>query len=144
MRLTKQTDFALRALIYLAKIPAGERAFAQDIAKSYEIPLNHLTKIINKLGRLGYVNTYRGRNGGIELGKAKEDIFVRQIIVDFEPFLNPADCDNCLLSEYCVLKDCLTRASEAFLQSLGDTSLAEISISSIHKNKKTPSAKHEN
>lgn len=133
MRLTKQTDFALRALIYLAKKPAGKRVFAQDIAKNYGVPLNHLTKIINKLSRLGYVKTYRGRNGGIELGKAREEIFIRQIIVDFEPFLNPADCDSCLLSEHCALKDCLNQASEAFLQVLGDKNLADIAISSTRK-----------
>lgn len=126
MRLTKQTDFALRTLMYLAKQSEGERVFAQEIAAAYEMPHNHLTKIINKLGRLGYINTYRGRSGGIELAKPQQDISIRQVIEDFEPSLNPADCGNCLLSLNCELKYHLSDASEAFLQSLGDKSLADM------------------
>lgn len=126
MKLTKQTDFALRALMYLAQQQEKQRVFAQEIADVYEIPLNHLTKIIHKLGKLGYINTYRGRNGGIELGKAKEQIFIHQVIVDFEPSLNPADCENCLLITHCKLKNHLEIASEAFLTSLGEKSLADM------------------
>lgn len=127
MRLTKQTDFALRTLMYLTKQPEGVRVLAQEIAAAYEMPLNHLTKIINKLSRLGYIKTYRGRNGGIELGKAKEQIFIRQIVVDFEPSLNPADCGNCLLSDNCKLERILSEASKAFLESIGNKSLLDIS-----------------
>lgn len=126
MRLTKQTDFALRTLMYLAKQQQQRRVFAQEIAEAYEIPLNHLTKIIHKLGQLGYINTYRGRNGGIELGKKQKNISIRQVIVDFEPTLSAADCDNCVLNAGCQLKICLTDASEAFLDALGDNSLADI------------------
>lgn len=126
MRLTKQTDFALRTLMYLTKQPEGVRVLAQEIAAAYEMPLNHLTKIINKLSRLGYIKTYRGRNGGIELGRAKEQILIRQIIVDFEPSLNPADCENCLLSKNCKLEHILSEASEAFLESIGNKSLLDI------------------
>lgn len=126
MKLTKQTDFALRTLMYLSKQRGGRRVFAQEIADAYEMPLNHLTKIIHKLGQLGYINTYRGRNGGIELGKAQEQILIRQVIIDFEPTLNPADCGNCVLTTNCELQHHLADASEAFLQSLGDKSLADM------------------
>lgn len=126
MRLTKQTDFALRTLMYLGKQHEEKRVFAQEIAETYGMPLNHLTKIIHKLGQLGYINTYRGRNGGIELGKAQEQILIRQVIVDFEPTLNPADCGNCVLTTNCELQHHLADASEAFLNALGDKSLADI------------------
>lgn len=127
MRLTKQTDFALRTLMYLANEKRERRIFAQEIADIYEMPLNHLTKIIHKLGKLGYINTYRGRNGGIELAKPQEQIFIRQVIVDFEPTLNSADCGHCVLTENCELKYYLADASEAFLDSLGNKSLADMS-----------------
>lgn len=126
MRLNKQTDYALRALMYLAKQEQGKRIYAQEIAKNYDMPINHLTKIIHKLGQLSYIHTYRGRNGGIELGKAKEEILIRQVIVDFEPSLHPADCDNCLLNDDCGLRQHLTIASEAFLKSLDQKSLADM------------------
>ncbi|PID65258.1 MAG: transcriptional repressor NsrR [Gammaproteobacteria bacterium] len=126
MRLTKQTDFALRTLMYLAKQAQGRRVFAQEIAEAYDMPINHLTKIVHKLSLLGYINTYRGRNGGIELAKASADISVRQVIEDFEPSLNPADCQSCKIKGQCDLQDHLAVASEAFLQSLGETRLADM------------------
>lgn len=127
MKLTKQTDFALRTLLYLAKLEVGERVFAQDIAEAYDIPVNHLTKIVNKLSNIGYINTFRGRNGGIELGKAKEAILIREVIVDFEPSLTPADCVNCHLQGTCGLEVHLAIASKAFFDSLGNKSLADVS-----------------
>ncbi len=127
MKLTKQTDFALRTLLYLAKQEKGKRIFAQEIADAYDIPINHLTKIVNKLSVLGYIRTYRGRNGGIELGKAQQEIIIRDVIIDFEPSLNPADCGNCRLNTDCKLQPLLSTASDAFLQSLAQTNLADIS-----------------
>ncbi len=132
MKLTKQTDFALRTLLYLAKLKqtadgGNQRVFAGEIAEAYDIPLNHLTKIVNKLSNLGYIKTYRGRNGGIELGKPQDEILIRDVIVDFEPSLNPADCENCMLRGQCLLEEHLAVASRAFLDSLGEKSLADMS-----------------
>ncbi len=126
MKMTKQTDFALRTLIYLANQETGKRVFATEIAKDYDIPLNHLTKIVHKLSLLGYINTYRGRNGGIELGKEKTEILIRDVIVDFEPSLIPADCDNCTLNGNCKLRYHLDMASKAFLDSLGKVNLQDV------------------
>ncbi len=126
MKLTKHTDFALRTLMYLAQNGGEGRLFAQQIAVACDMPLNHLTKIINKLSRLGYINTYRGRNGGIELGKAPAAISIRQVIEDFEPSLNPADCGNCVINSHCQLKQHLSIANEAFLASLGEKTLADM------------------
>ncbi len=127
MKLTKKTDFVLRTLIYLAKQPKGKRIFLQEIAQAYDIPINHLTKIVNQLGQLGYIKTYRGKNGGIELGKSKEDIVIKQVIIDFEPTLAPADCENCLLaSNECKLQGLLAEASTAFLNTLGDKKLSDL------------------
>ncbi len=126
MKLTKQTDFALRTLLYLANKNDGGRVYAQEIADAYDMPINHLTKIVNKLSVLGYIRTYRGRNGGIELGKQLEEIRIRDVIVDFEPSLSPADCTNCLLQGDCKLQQHLKTASDAFLDALGEKSLADI------------------
>ncbi len=126
MKLTKQTDFALRTLLYLAKQDNGKRVYAQEIADAYDMPINHLTKIVNKLSVLGYIRTYRGRSGGIELGRALAEIRIRDVIVDFEPSLSPADCKNCLLHGDCKLQHHLKTASDAFLDALGEKTLADI------------------
>lgn len=126
MKLTKQTDFALRTLMYIAENGEGRRVFAQEIADAYGMPLNHLTKIVHKLSQLGYINTYRGRNGGIELGKKTQKISIRAVIEDFEPNLSPADCENCVINKNCELQLHLAVASEAFLSSLGEKTLADM------------------
>ncbi len=126
MKLTKQTDFALRTLLYLSNQNIGTRVFAQEIADAYGMPVNHLTKIVHKLATLGYLRTYRGRNGGIELGKKETEIFIQDVIIDFEPSLEPADCANCQLNINCKLQTQLDIASQAFLNALNGVTLADI------------------
>ncbi len=89
MRLTNYSDYALRSLIYLAVKPHPQMlANISDIADSYHISKSHLTKIIHQLGQLGYIESVRGKNGGIRLARAPKDInlgvLIRQIEPDFE------------------------------------------------------------
>ncbi len=127
MKLTKRTDFVLRTLIYLAKQPEGTRTFLQEIADNYDIPVNHLTKIVHQLGQLGYINTYRGRGGGMEIGKPLDQIMVKDVILHFEPNTELVDCSTCLLRKRsCKLEHHLHIAYEAFLSSLDGVSLADI------------------
>src|SRR6201986_4502700 len=66
MRLTDYTDYSLRVLLYLAVRPEG-LATIQDISDSYGISKNHLMKVVQRLAELGWVETVRGRNGGLRL-----------------------------------------------------------------------------
>ena len=127
MKLNKRTDFVLRTLIYLARQPEGERVFVQDISEAYNIPNNHLTKIVNQLGQMHYIKTYRGRGGGIELAKPKEEIMLKQVIIDFEPEQEIIDCRECALRKHnCKLEYHLKMASKAFLNSMANISLADL------------------
>ena len=66
MRLTNYSDYALRVLMYLAVMPTSETlATISDIADSYQISKSHLTKIVHQLAQLGYIDSVRGKNGGI-------------------------------------------------------------------------------
>lgn len=124
MKLNKQTDIALRTLLYLATNGTSRRIFAQEIAEAHDIPLNHLSKVVHKLSLLGYINTFRGRNGGIELGKAKESIFVRDVVEDFEPSFNPEE--RMIMDKECALSLHLADASDAFLATLGQKHLGDL------------------
>ena len=86
MRLTQYSDFALRVLIYLATIPNDDELVRiDDIAKSYGISKNHLTKVIHQLSKLKVIDSARGKNGGIRLAMHPKTINVGSIIRQTEP-----------------------------------------------------------
>jgi Rrf2 family nitric oxide-sensitive transcriptional repressor len=93
MRLTNYSDYALRSLIYLAVRPDPSLlANISDIADSYGISKSHLTKIIHQLGRLGYIESVRGKNGGIRLARAPRDINLGVLIKQIEPDFDLVEC----------------------------------------------------
>ena len=93
MRLTNYSDYALRSLIYLATKPDPYLlANISDIADSYHISKSHLTKIIHQLGQLGYIDSVRGKNGGIRLALAPKDINLGVLIKQIEPDFNWVEC----------------------------------------------------
>ncbi|MGF1693730.1 nitric oxide-sensing transcriptional repressor NsrR [Photobacterium kagoshimensis] len=127
MQLTSFTDFGLRALIYLATLPEGELASITKVTDVYSVSRNHMVKIINKLGQLGYVETVRGKNGGIRLGMAAKDIVVGDVVRAIEP-LQIVNCseDFCHITPACRLKGILSTAREAFLHELDQHTLESL------------------
>ena len=67
MRLTLYTDYSLRVLLYLGSMDSDKLATIKEISESYGISKNHLMKVTHELGKLGYIETIRGRGGGIRL-----------------------------------------------------------------------------
>lgn len=93
MRLTNYSDYALRSLIYLAVKPEPQLlANISDIADSYHISKSHLTKIIHQLGQLGYIESVRGKHGGIRLACAPKDINLGVLIKQIEPDFDLVEC----------------------------------------------------
>ncbi len=90
MRLTNYSDYALRSLIYLAVKPEPQKlANISDIADSYNISKS---KIIHQLGQLGYIDSVRGKNGGIRLARAPKDINLGVLIKQIEPDFELVEC----------------------------------------------------
>lgn len=105
MKLTNYTDFSLRVLIYLASRENNELSNIQQIADVYGISKNHLTKVIYHLGKRGYVETIRGRNGGIRLGKSPESINIGEVVRYTEDDLVMVECfdprkNSCIISRF--------------------------------------------
>lgn len=69
MQLTRFTDYGLRALMYLASLPAGRMTSSSDVTETCGVPCHHRVKIIHQLSRVGYVAALRATNGGMGLGK---------------------------------------------------------------------------
>jgi len=128
MQLTKQTDFAFRTLLYLARQPAGERVHIQQICDYYDISPNHLAKVVVKLAHLGYIDTLRGKGGGIMLGPSALATSVLTIVDAFETTLEPVNCKQpkCCLMPDCRLKHALDEAMQAFLDVLGQYTLQDL------------------
>ena len=130
MRLTAFTDYALRTLMHLAA-NRDRLVTIQDIANVHGIAKNHLTKVVHQLGLLGVVETVRGRNGGIHLGKEPAQINIGAVVRSTEPDFFMAECfdkkrNECLYSPSCMLKDVLGSATAAYLEVLDGVTLADI------------------
>lgn len=128
MQLTRQTDFAFRALIYLAAQPPDALVKIQQICDVFDISPNHLSKVVNKLARLGYIDSHRGRGGGLRLGEAPEKINVGRVAREMEPTLDPVDCSGleCVLLPRCRLKGVFAEASAAFIGVMDAYTLADL------------------
>ena len=131
MRLTTYTDYTLRVLIRLAVGPRDLTTIA-EIADSYGISENHLTKVVHQLGVAGYVETVRGRNGGIRLLRRPGDINIGEIVRRAEPDFDLVQCfaesSACAIEPACVLKDALAEARAAFLGALERYTLADLIV----------------
>lgn len=131
MQLSFHADYACRVLIYLATMEA-ERSSVEEIARAFGISQNHLVKVVHKLGKFGFIDTVRGRGGGLRLALSPESIRIGEVVRQMEPGLDLVECFNlatntCPITDHCGLKPLLYKAREAFLSQLDAVSLAEIS-----------------
>jgi Rrf2 family transcriptional regulator, nitric oxide-sensitive transcriptional repressor len=130
MKLTLFTDYSLRVLLLLAARP-DELTTIAHISQFYGISEAHLMKITHSLGRTGWVETLRGRNGGMRLLANPEELRLSDVVMKLEGPLSLAECfgaDNtCHLAGQCGLEGALAQAGNAFLRSLSQHTLASLS-----------------
>lgn len=129
MRLAAFTDYGLRVLMRLASSP-DEPSTTARIAEEFQIPYNHLTKVVQDLARYGFVTTQRGAGGGIRLARPAEAITLGEVVRHLEERYDMVECFRadggaCLLNPLCRLKPQLVAAREAFLAELDKTSVAD-------------------
>jgi Rrf2 family nitric oxide-sensitive transcriptional repressor len=132
MRLTYWTDYSLRVLMFCAECESRQNvATIQEIADLHGISKSHLTKIVMTLATHGYLQTSRGRGGGLRLGRSAALInlgaVVRLTETDFEIVACfKDDPRSCALMPACHLKKVLADALEAFFVQLDGTTLADL------------------
>jgi Rrf2 family nitric oxide-sensitive transcriptional repressor len=128
MQLNKQTDYALRVLLYLAFVGETRLVNIDEIVSKFHILRNHLIKIISKLARLKFIVTYRGVNGGMKINPETLNMTLDQIIAAFEPTFEVVQCEHlvCPLTGMCRLKSVLDEASNNFVATLSKYTLAEM------------------
>lgn len=130
MQLSLYSDYALRLLIKLALEPERLHTI-REVAEAYGVSHHHLTKIAQELGRHGFVETVRGRGGGIRLNRPADQIVVGDVFRRTEENLALVDCfdparPSCAISSACRLKHVLNEALGAFLAVLDGVTIADL------------------
>jgi Rrf2 family nitric oxide-sensitive transcriptional repressor len=129
MRLTLHTDYSLRVLMFAA-LKGETLSTIAEIAEHFDISRAHLMKIVNDLGRAGYLETVRGKNGGFRLAKKPIQIKIGDVIRTLEEDLAVVGClqrsDYCAIESACILRRALHEATAAFLAVLDRYTLSDL------------------
>lgn len=130
MRLNAGTDYGLRVLMYLLA-RRDERAQIETMAATFAVSANHLTKVVQRLARAGFVATYRGRAGGVALARSPDEINLGAVVRALEADFAVVECfleggAACCLLPACRLRSVVREALEAFISSVSKYTLADL------------------
>ena len=129
MQLTRYSDYSLRVLMYLAA-RTESLATIEEIATAYDISQGHVMKVIRGLVAEGFVESLRGRGGGVRLALPPEEIVLGDVVRATEENLALVECfsesSRCRIERACGLQGVLGEALDAFLGVLDDYTLADI------------------
>lgn len=131
MRVTQFSDIGLRVLIYLAKADEDRApATISEIAMQFDIPNNHLVKVVGHMARIGWIQATRGRNGGIKLFVPPEELRIGTVLRELEGDAELVDCEakRCGLSQDCMLRNALNIGLKAFYDTLNQYTLADMVV----------------
>lgn len=129
MQLTSFTDYGLRTLMYLARKPETKSS-VKEVADYYGISRNHLVKIVHKLAQLGYIQSTKGKGGGITIAPDTLNISLADIVRELEPSMDLVECfdkvnNTCRITNSCQLKHYLFEAKQSFMATLAKYTLAD-------------------
>ena len=130
MQITRQADYAVRAVYHLTKLGAESRAATSQIAEEQHIPPSFLAKIISQLSVAGLLHTSRGARGGVSLARDPEEISLLDVVeaIDGPILLNEcvADSGACDFTEDCPMRPIWCEAQQDLVGKLQDTSFAKV------------------
>lgn len=127
MQVSKTTDFALRVLLFAGSNP-DELVTQAQMAEFFDISHEHLRKVVHELAQHGFLKTYRGRGGGLQLGRTPDRINLGEVVDLFERRGPIIACEklDCPLARRCYLKDILEEGSNAFIDTIRKYTLADV------------------
>lgn len=130
MQITRQADYALRAMLYLAKIDPNDRAATSQIANEQHIPPSFLAKIISQLSIAGLIHTSRGARGGVSLAMAPEKITLLAVVeaIDGPIALNECTLNPgvCVFGESCPIHPIWCETQAELVEKLRKTNFAQL------------------
>jgi Rrf2 family nitric oxide-sensitive transcriptional repressor len=132
MRLTKWTDYTLRVLMHCAATRHRATPLTiSEIAERHDISRSHLMKIVMTLSSLGWIESIRGRGGGIRLLVDADQLTVGEVVRHTETDFNMVECfddesNTCRLNGRCRLKSVLQEATQSYLHVLDGVHLSDL------------------
>lgn len=126
MRLTRYTDYAMRVLLYLGAQPTDRLSSIAEMADAYDISQNHLMKVVSDLVNAGYLESVRGRFGGVRLARSPAEINIGEAIRHTEDSFALVDCAPCIIAPACGLTSVLAEALAAFMAVLEGYTLEDL------------------
>ena len=130
MKLTFYSDYSLRLLMYVS-VKRNGLVTIQEVADAYGVSKNHLMKVAFELGRKGFLETVRGRGGGLRLARPPEKIGVGEVVRAMEEGFTMVECfdpkaNQCVITGPCRLRGALSRALKAYFAVLDEYTLADL------------------
>lgn len=125
MKLTRYTDYALRVLLHVAAT-SDKLVSIAEISRAHRVSQNHLMKVVHDLGKAGYLETVRGRAGGVRLARNPSEINIGAVVRHTEQGFDLVDCGSCVIAPACGLTGILGQALSAFLNVLDGYTLADM------------------
>ncbi|MCS7010849.1 MAG: Rrf2 family transcriptional regulator [Anaerolineales bacterium] len=139
-RVNRQTDYAIRVVLALAKQPPGTRLSSADIGKEMLIPAAFLSRIVAQLAQAQVVQTFPGRDGGLQLARPPEEISLREIVDLMEGPLLLSECmlgeQACPFEHRCPVRTRWQRLQAVILEELEKTKFSHLAqeANAIHSN----------
>ena len=132
MQITRQADYAIRAVRYLAKQGPNERSATSTVAQEMKIPPSFLAKIISQLSIAGLLHTSRGARGGVTLAREAKDISLLDVVeaIDGPILLNECvgDPADCVFSDDCLVHPIWVEAQETLVKRLRETKFDKLAV----------------
>jgi Rrf2 family protein len=134
MQITRQADYAVRAVLYLSQLEQDQRAATSQIAQDQKIPPSFLAKIVSQLSVAGILQTSRGARGGVSLARDPQEISMLEVVeaIDGPILLNECVSDNgsnCTFGDTCPMRPVWCDAQLELVTRLDNTDFAQF----IHK-----------
>jgi len=130
MQVTRECDYAIRSVLYLARQPFKKVSFVNEIAEEYHIPRSFLAKILQKLVKSKIVRSYRGVKGGFSLARPSGEITFLDVLESIEGKLVMNVClsdrKKCSFSRSCPSRDVWTSIQSTVVASLKKVTFEEL------------------
>ena len=128
MQINKFTDLGLRVLMYLTQEVNTSTVTINEVAKQFDVPRNHLIKVVARLSKLNWVVATRGRSGGLRLGLNPAQLKLGNILRELENKTSLVNCAEplCVLSGQCNLKEILDHGLNSFYEEMNKYTLQSI------------------